>query len=342
MNQFRRQFTGSMIARVSPIFGAMALQSNRGPIAGRDMGGEDGQAPVRTYEGQVYAQGPEGPIEVVPVENPDGSVVYMTPNGHQVLPQNVGACDGFQGGSYPGQVSSHCDTGYDRSLAPENLLADGVGIPALYIGDKARSLPPWLTDSKKCEMQRMFEDYTQVGTVGQARAAIETLFALGNFGNVTVQGVVAGNDLVITIPNASVKASIGFVLDWGVTLVNYSPFDIVLTTTGASASGFQLTPNDANPAVANRSFTVRAKQVPGGRIFVPWAVRVAPGMSIAQQVIAGPTAAADVVITINNVPAAILAQMNAQATLLTAFHPLTAAFAAAIGAYSAQPGLAGG
>jgi len=233
---------------------------------------------------------------------------------------------------------AYCPTGYDRSITPESLMADGCGDPTRYICDKARSLPPWLSNAKPSQMQRLIDDYTQVGTVGQLRVTLETMYAMAYFIDSRQQLIGSSPDFSAAFTTPAL--SVGFRLDWGVSLLNFAPFDMHVRTTGAVALASATTApfSQAAAVSTNRDFTVRVSQVTGGSIYVPWATRVQPGMSIAQQAltIALPDGESPAAINISvlGLPAAIFANFNAQATLLTAFHPVTAAYAVEFGAYS--------
>jgi len=297
-------------------------RSNNGPIEGEFV---DPQNPSN----------PDG--RIIQYQDPNTNGVYSQPvnsQGHPSgWPQHTDGCDSYKGGSYQNPVSNWpgCPAGYDRSITPESLLADSAH-PIPYLRDKARGLPSWISDSEACDMQRVIDDYTQVGTVGQTRAAIEALYAFGGFGDVRIAGILAGANDVATFPVANLPVSIGFRLDWGIQLLNYAPFDMNIHTVGWSTASTILSPQ--SPLVdADRIFTTRVQKVSGGSIFVPWAARVTPGMSVAQQVMAVSVEVVAATISVENLPAAIAASFSMQVTLLTAFHPLTAQFATAIGAY---------
>jgi hypothetical protein len=260
--------------------------------------------------------------------------IYMLPPGSGLIDETN--CDPYGGPSYPGPLpvnGASCASGYDRSITPESLLADGCVNPQDYICDKQRGLPPWTSDSPACHMQRLIDDFTQVGTVGQTRAAIEMMFAAGGFGDVRMPGVLAGANSVATFLIGVIQPSVGVRVDWGVQLLNYAPFDLNFTTSGFVASSFGLAPA-ANAINADRTFSARVSQVPGGSFFVPWGVRVAPGMSVAQQIVAVSDEAVSATVSVTGLPAALAASFSMQVTLLTAFHPLTAQFAAVSGIYA--------
>jgi len=231
----------------------------------------------------------------------------------------------------PITAAGYCPTGYDRSITPESLLADGCIDPTQYVCDKARALAPWLANARADQMMRRLDDYTQVGTTGQLRATLEQLYSLGHFVDAIQPGVLAGANSIATFPLA--PFSVGVRLDWGINLQQFAPFDMNIQTQGAQAIGALLAGQNI---VADRQFSARVSQVTGGSVYFPWAVRGTPGMSVAQQVIASATPVEGValLVRVNGLPAAIQPFFSMQATLLTAFHPITASYATAYGAFS--------
>jgi hypothetical protein len=211
-------------------------------------------------------------------------------------------------------------------------MADKCIDPVAYVCDKSRGLPPWLADAKPYQIQRKLDDYSQVGTVGQLRTALQTLYALGGFANLSQNGILAANTSTATFANATTQVSVGFIVDWGIQLQNFTPFDMRVRSTNFVAASRGV--SGATAISANRDFTVRVGQVSGGRIYVPFAVRVSPGMSVAQQSLAILNTEVDGLIEIVDIPLAIQPSFSVNVTLLTAFHPVTAAFSDAFGAYS--------
>lgn len=189
--------------------------------------------------------------------------------------------------------------------------------------DKSRVLPPWVTTAPPQAVQQVINDYNVVGSIGQLRKTFAALYGFGNFQNQRQPAVTVGNDQIATF--VSPALSLGFRLDWSIQLLNYQSFDMQVQT-----AGWTTYPDDLS---ANRDFTARIGGAASGSIYVPWAVRPA-GMSVAQNaIVGGLDPQVPGTISVLNIPAAILPNFSFQATILTAFHPITAAFGKALDLY---------
>lgn len=130
---------------------------------------------------------------------------------------------------------AECEIGYNRTIQPEALMGDYPPGAPLPTQDKSRLLHPFV--SWQGDVQIQVVDYNVVGPVGQGRASLKSLFALGrNDQNVytmvpdplapnefvTGRGVVAGPppEPQFSAPNLV----LGVILDWGVNLLTWAPF----------------------------------------------------------------------------------------------------------------------
>lgn len=233
-----------------------------------------------------------------PLDGPSGPSGYEASRGRRGLP------------------ATDCDAGYQRQALPETLL--GVHCPSreVHVNDVERAVEGFSSDTPEY-LSIINTDFFFVGTVGQVRAAIETLYAQATFNITRTAGVVAGVNATITAPVGGFPHSVGVRLEWGVGLTSYAPFAMPIAT-----SGF-VTP--LGSAVADRNITLRARNVNGGELFIPWAQRVVPGMTMGQNQIA--SAAVGSTITVTALPAAVAAAFSVVAQFLTAFSPLTAQWA---------------
>lgn len=226
----------------------------------------------------------------------------------------------YMGGSFPPGGTS-CPTGYNPAMTPESFLGGGCANPN-WVCDRGRALPPWLSTSDATVVAAIINDYNAVGTVGQMRAVFDQLYSLGEFSQTRYPAVVAGNTATSTIPNTDNFVTLGVRVDWGVDLLNWQPFDLVLAT-----SGFQTM---FNRQTVDRSFTVRVSRNNGSSIYIPLAQRTV-GISFAQPTIGQVSAGNGATVTATNIPPTVAAAFGMTVQMLTAFHPITAAFGAALG-----------
>jgi len=221
-----------------------------------------------------------------------------------------------------------CVIGYDRRFAPEMLLTDGQGTDP-YIIDKIRALPPYNATAPGDMVSLVSADYSQVGSVGQSRAAMETMFSGFSQNVQRFPFVTVGTDSTVIFNSTTQVApsSIGLRIDWGVNLLNFAPFDLqVVTENFVQAFGLQS---------VDRNITLRVNSVSGCSLYFLWALRQSPSMSIAQNQI-GDQHVTDVLIpsiTIPGLPANVLANFSATLQFLTAFSPITDAWATGVGLY---------
>jgi hypothetical protein len=206
-----------------------------------------------------------------------------------------------------------------RTLTPESLMGDKCALPAGIACDKSRLVSPFMSDVSDPYLTAQTMDYNAVGTIGQARVAFRRMFA-DEFQDVSrTPMVLAGNDFNATFANyPTTGAAIGFVIDWGVTQLNFSPFDMQIVSTGwTNAAG---TPID-------RNLTLRVYRVNGSAVYVPFAQRTSPSMSMAQmQVARANVQEGSATISVIDLPANVAAFFSATVMLLSAFSPRTAAY----------------
>lgn len=277
-------------------------------------------APARPTDfsvGDTKLHLPAGPQFAPRAPSPDQHLIQYT--GDKIGPVRAGNYEAsYTGGSNPGfpPRSASCPVGYDPALAPESFLGRGCNNPS-WVCDRGRLLPPWLSNNEPGVVAAIVNDYTAVGTIGQMRAVFDTLYAIGEFQQTRYVGQLAGTTSTATV-NSSVP-SLGVRIDWGVSLLAWAPFDLNISTTNFETlfTGQTL----------NRSFSVRVGGANGGSIYIPFAQR-ATGITQAQPAIgriAGGEGG-DGTVAATGIPAAIGASFSMTVQLLTAFHPITAAF----------------
>jgi len=222
------------------------------------------------------------------------------------------------GGTRP---EGDCEAGYARELGPEYLMGDHFpGDMSSTVRRATHVVPGMASSPLPLEVKRM--DYQTVGNVGQMRSALSYLYGNGAIDPAIYPATVAGT--VATATGFASTRAIGFVLDWGVSLLNFAPFAMrILTTLVLNQDG----------ASVNRDFIVYVDpRANGGSIFVPFAQRNATAMNSAQAqiglVIAGATAVA------RDMPAVIAANFSMNVEVLGAFHPSTERFARLLGLYN--------
>jgi hypothetical protein len=256
----------------------------------------------------------KGGLVYVPVNNPPngGSVVVAPNNPSNANPYEEGYYRRFgEGVPFPNVA--------DRSLSPESLMGDVCGNVNPALCNKSRLLPPFTSDVGNPFLTAKLTDYNVVGTIGQARVAYRHMFA-SETQDVTRYNMVGSSpNFVATIPNYPTSgAAIGFVLDWGVQQLNFAPFDMQIVSAGfANAAGLSL----------DRDITLRVYRTNGCAIYVPFAQRTTPSMSVAQMQMAHADVAEGAgTITVANLPANIFSAFSATISLLSAFSPTTAAY----------------
>jgi hypothetical protein len=242
----------------------------------------------------------------------------------------------------PSMVNDPSRAGYMRSLSPEYLLGDGCIDPKHSVCDKSRRVAPY---SANVAFPTRQLDYNTVGVIGQARAALELLYSgYANQGTrfpLTNGGTSATKTFNYDLDDAStVVESLGFVLDFGVGMLNFSPFDLQLSSAGFVNLSPQFIGSTVIDTSVDRSIVVRVNDFNGGSIFVPWAHRVSAPLGTMQDAIiqigrplpqteGSPLSA----IVCSNIPAALIASFSATVQFMTAGSPVTAAWAELIGAY---------
>jgi len=216
-----------------------------------------------------------------------------------------------------------CVEAYKRLLTPEALMGDVDDDPAAHVLDRPRALPSFLTNAAVDAIAVNFQDYNTIGTVGQTRAVLATLYSAFKQDVSVTAMTVAATTATATFSTAAadLPGTAGFLLRWGIALNNFAPFDLNIVTTGwVSRFGGDN---------ANRNISIHVSNVIGSDLYIPWAVRVNPAMSMAQHVIAY-APQSDVtngVIQVTGIPAALAANFSASIQFLSAFSPATAALA---------------
>lgn len=225
-----------------------------------------------------------------------------------------------------------------NNLSTEALLGEGCIDMQHYMCDKSRTLPGYMSYDKGILARSI--DYPTVGVIGQMRAAVEDMFARGrqlpDVTIMTVTGTTFNAAFADNVAPAPVTTffprSLGFVVDWGVSMINFAPFDMPITTVNWVG-------DDLQPL--NRSMTLRVTRPSGSSIFIPWAQRISPTMAFAQPQLARPAGNGEAdtgLITIGPLPATIATSFSASISFMTAFVPTTAAFAAMLSLYGNKIG----
>lgn len=206
-----------------------------------------------------------------------------------------------------------------RQLAPEDLLGDRCREADSAACDKGRYIRPFVSTVGDAYLEAMYLDYNVIGTVGQARAAVRRMYAdeTQDVGRTTMVGASPNfNATFAAYPTRA--ACVGFVIDWGIEMLNYAPFDMQIITSGWINLG---------GTTLDRNLTVRIHGTVGSSIFVPFAQRTTPSMSIAQMQVAH-SGGDGATIQVASLPTNIFSSFSATISLLTAFSPRTAAYAA--------------
>jgi len=235
---------------------------------------------------------------------------------------------------------ANCPTGYGRGLAPEALLGDTGPNPDIYIFDRGRLIPGYATTMPPGEARLSSIDYTTIGPVGQVRAVVEQLYALGT------QDVkrynmfpdpVNPNDFIAEFGAATagpppvsqlLQNSLGFLIDFGIENLTFAPFDMQVRTAGFTTFG--------DGGVVDRNMVLRIAGSNGGRIFVPWAMRINASMQLAMAKVAAtvPTGVSPAhEIRIVALPTNIANTFSATVQFLTANSPVTAEWAVGMGVH---------
>lgn len=232
----------------------------------------------------------------------------------------------------PGTAET-CTPGLNRDVMPENLLGDNVSALS-YISDKARLHSGVRSAPGELLVKRL--DFNSVGSIGQVRAQHELTYAIGEMD--PAQYPMIADSPTSYIAGAAPAAAFagpnvvtGFVINWGVSMLQWAPFIIHITTANAF-SAFVRT-------VCDRDISVYADgRTNGNSIYALFAHRLNNAMSIAQaQVVqvpdAGPPAPPRLTVRVIDLPVALAPFFSATVELLTAFSPVTAAHATMNGLY---------
>jgi hypothetical protein len=194
-------------------------------------------------------------------------------------------------------------------------------------------LTSWIDD-----VQVVTWDYPTVGTVGQARACLETLYPLGRLDTVAYPAIpTGGGDIFVAGDPAAGPGGVffsapnrilGVAIDWGVGL-QFQPGSLVITFETVNWT------NQFGPDLDRRVVT-QAGRSNGSSIFLPFAQRSA-GMSQAQMQLAeifDAAPVANIPIVRITVPPGVGANFQANITLMTAFHQRTALYSSLNGLYN--------
>lgn len=222
---------------------------------------------------------------------------------------------------------ANCSTNYDRWQTPENVIGDVDWDEASkadypnYIRDRARLVQSFASSSEPGAVLMRSPDFTSVGTIGQVRACAERLYSGGKVDPTVYAATIAGSTATSTLTTPTATA-IGVVVDWGISLLNYAPFDLQLKTTGF----FAIDDLTAAPQSTDRNIVFRVSKTGGCSIYLPFAKRVSPPMQQAlMQVSYAPTPdTGTVTVQALNLPAAIASAFSMSVQLLTNAMPPTA------------------
>jgi hypothetical protein len=233
----------------------------------------------------------------------------------------------------------------DRNIPPsfqdnktiEDLMGDGCLDARHYVCDKARPIPGV---SSNGPMLIRSIDYPVVGPIGQIRAAAEAMFARG--AHMPDQFILTGAGATRTVtfnrdtnPSTSTPAvplfpmSQGFVVDWGIAMLNFQPFDLEIRSTGWVGI------DDGQPL--DRSIRIRVERCCGSSVYVPWAMRITPAMAKGVNQLAVPQPQVDGAdvssINVVNLPGNVQTTFSAVVSFMTAASPQVAGYAALTAMY---------
>lgn len=216
------------------------------------------------------------------------------------------------------------------NLTPENLLGEKTNSGPHSL---KRLVPGFATSRAKDGARLLSTDYPFVGNIAAMIACVDLLTSFATHADSRVLMSNAGTSFTASY-NGEAPASVGFVIDFGIGVNSFAPFDLVISSSGFGTLFDKLI--NLGAATVNRTnVTLRVDGSNGFSVFVPWAQRVTPTMQIAQPKVGVVTEESGEII-ISNVPAAIVPALSATCFLLTASHPRTAEFASAVRLYSAR------
>jgi hypothetical protein len=234
---------------------------------------------------------------------------------------------------------SGCPMAYSRPLAPEALLGDRPEAG----GRSRRALRPFI--SWENDVATVRTDYSTVGTIGQAEAALETLFALGRDDGeeVSLAATSPSNEFVASTfsqPNLA----IGVAIMWGIPEEFFMPFTMNIQCNNWYG------PLSGAPLDRRLAVQVTASTGNGTTIYVPFAQRTSidsaigtPAASgsmqeaqvqVAQTAAYGEEPAPEVRIV---VPSALAAYFGGSVSLMTAFSTRVAAWSTLEALVSGEP-----
>jgi len=168
-----------------------------------------------------------------------------------------------------------------RQMSPELALGDVGSDPVKWVSDRPRMLPSLVSDmSGASSLSMVVMDYQFAGTVGQQRAAAETLYAVGNYDDTRVVGVGTSPNFVATFVGGT-GPCIAARVDFGISALSFQPFDLNIVTSGF-LTGVAVSPNPTGVGgvqrSADRNFTLRVRgNTVGGSIWFPFMQRFTPG-----------------------------------------------------------------
>jgi hypothetical protein len=224
-------------------------------------------------------------------------------------------------GNKRGAPPSRCDVGYQRLIVPEALMGDH-GDCVVYCDDKDRLIPGFSVNVSSDKVELSLIDFTTVGPVGQVRSVLQRLYGGDPHTVARTPGVVAGANYDIVLAGIQPNTA-GIRVDVSLPFNNYAPYDLQVQTIGYINTGGQ---------VVDRNITLRVNNALGFSLYLPFALRITPSMNQAMHQI-GTSLAAGVTIRLVAPPPAILAAISATSQYLSAFSPLTAAWATGNGIF---------
>lgn len=229
-----------------------------------------------------------------------------------------------------GDLVGNCAPGRGR-LQPENLLGSGdCDILGKFVCNRGVPLDGVLTNMSNDQATVVSIDYPTLGTFGQARAALGTLYSMtgSSVTRYPTVGTATATEYTYTATFDNTKPSpysVGIRIDWGVKLLSFVPFDLDIVT-----SGF-VTP--LGGVSVDRSVIINVTKSAGGVIYLPFAYRVTPPQEIALMSlgVAPNVAGSPATVTIRHIPLVPGADFSATVSFMTPANPIVAQWAQALG-----------
>lgn len=265
---------------------------------------------------------------------------------------------------------NECEIGYSRTIQPEALLGDYPDNAPIWKRDASRLLHPMVSWQGDVQIKRV--DYNTVGPVGQGKASLKEVFTNGRndqtlytMASDGVSSFFTGRGLLAGPPVPEPRFSgpnlvLGVTIDWGVSLLNWTPFAMRIRLMNWFGSPFK---GGAQRLDRDMVLYVDSKTSNGATILIPFAQRLTgdtdnpdvipippidpPGLGAMSMAIVqpaffnilpdDPASASSPSVQVGPLPANIFPFFGATVNLMTAASPQSALYAQLEGILDAKP-----